>query len=103
MPFPKGKSRGSGFHRTLFGEGARAGRDARAWAFIATGAGIFRRAGFFHGVRAMTAPLLGLPLEELAFEMESIGEKPYLGLFSLASAVSIVWLAMSYNAASTSP
>jgi len=77
MPFPKGKSRGSGFHRTLFGEGARPGRDARAWSFIATVAGIFRRAGFFHGVRAMTAPLLGLPLEELAFEMESIGEKPY--------------------------
>lgn len=33
----------------------------------------------------------------------AIGEKPYLGLFSLASAVSIVWLAMSYNAASASP
>ena len=29
----------------------------------------------------------------------AIGEGPYLGLFSLASLVSLVWLAMSYNAA----
>jgi len=28
-----------------------------------------------------------------------IGERPYLGLFSLASLTAIVWLAMSYNAA----
>src|SRR6185312_3437740 len=32
-----------------------------------------------------------------------IGEGPYLGLFSLASLVTIVWLAMSYNAAEMSP
>lgn len=31
-----------------------------------------------------------------------IGERPYLGLFSLASLAAIVWLAMSYNAAVTS-
>jgi len=32
----------------------------------------------------------------------TIGERPYLGLFSLASLVVIVWLASSYNAASAS-
>jgi uncharacterized membrane protein len=32
-----------------------------------------------------------------------IGEKPYLGLFSLASLGGIVWLAMSYNAAALGP
>mgnify|MGYP001591452051 CR=1 FL=1 len=30
----------------------------------------------------------------------AIGERPYLGLFSLASVAGIVWLAVSYNAAS---
>jgi uncharacterized membrane protein len=29
----------------------------------------------------------------------AVGERPYLGLFSLASAAGIVWLAISYNAA----
>jgi len=32
----------------------------------------------------------------------AIGERPYLGLFSLASIAIIVWLAMSYNAAQAS-
>jgi len=32
-----------------------------------------------------------------------IGERPYLGLFSLASAGLIVWLVMAYNAAQKSP
>jgi uncharacterized membrane protein len=33
----------------------------------------------------------------------AIGERPYLGLFSLASIALIAWLVMAYNAASTSP
>jgi uncharacterized membrane protein len=33
----------------------------------------------------------------------AIGEKPYLGLFSLASLATIIWLASSYNAASADP
>ena len=77
MPFPKGKGRVSDFYWTPFRDGAQPGRDARTWCPIARDAGIFRRVGFFRGIRAMTTPLLGLPLEELAFEMESIGEKPY--------------------------
>jgi uncharacterized membrane protein len=31
------------------------------------------------------------------------GERPYLGLFSLASLVTLVWLAMSYNSAQAGP
>ena len=30
----------------------------------------------------------------------AVGERPYLGLFSLASLAGIVWLAISYNVAS---
>ena len=33
----------------------------------------------------------------------AIGEGPYLGLFALASLATIVWLVISYNAASISP
>jgi uncharacterized membrane protein len=33
----------------------------------------------------------------------AIGERVYLGLYALASLVALVWLAISYNAASTSP
>jgi uncharacterized membrane protein len=33
----------------------------------------------------------------------AIGEGPYLGLFSLASLVAVVWLAFAYNAASAGP
>jgi uncharacterized membrane protein len=33
----------------------------------------------------------------------AIGEGPYLGLFSLASLATILWLAMSYNAAEAAP
>src|SRR5215831_4787553 len=35
--------------------------------------------------------------------VSAIGERPYLGLFSLASIATIVWLAMGYNAAGASP
>lgn len=35
--------------------------------------------------------------------VSAIGERPYLGLFSLASIATIVWLAMAYNAAGASP
>src|ERR1051325_8193955 len=33
----------------------------------------------------------------------AIGERPYLGLFSLASLVGIAWLAVSYNGAEACP
>jgi uncharacterized membrane protein len=38
-----------------------------------------------------------------AWVIGAIGERAYLGLYALASLAALVWLAMSYNAASASP
>jgi len=52
---------------------------------------------FFLGIHLFVA---GTPLRDLL--VRSIGRGPYMGLFSLASAGGIVWVAMAYNSASAS-
>jgi uncharacterized membrane protein len=50
---------------------------------------------FFLGVHLLVA---GTRLRDVI--VRAIGEQAYLGAFSIASVVGIVWLAISYNAAS---
>lgn len=57
---------------------------------------LWAAAAFFLGIHLIVA---GSGLRDRIVGM--IGEKPYLGLFSLASIGGIVWLSMAYNAALT--
>ena len=55
-------------------------------------------AAVFLGIHLLIA---GTPVRDAITGV--IGERPYLGLFSLASIATIIWLAMAYNAAGAVP